>query len=67
VKRDLYALADVRELWFGDVEAPSLQILALRDGQYVPIPETNSIIESTVIPGLRVDANDVLNDLDAID
>ncbi|HEV2108725.1 MAG TPA: Uma2 family endonuclease, partial [Thermomicrobiales bacterium] len=47
VKRDLYALADVRELWFGDVEAPSLQILALRDGQYVPIPETNSIIEST--------------------
>lgn len=66
VKRDLYAAADVTELWFADIEASSIQPLSLNKGQYVPIPESNGVLESAVLPGLQVETETLLANLNAI-
>ena len=66
VKRDLYAAADVRELWFGDIEAGRIEVLRLDDGRYVPLPELSGGVESAVLSGLHVDARELLADLDGI-
>jgi len=64
VKMRLYAEANVQELWIGDVDTPELSVLRLENGSYVPIPPIAGIIESVVLPGLRLDVNALLADLD---
>jgi Uma2 family endonuclease len=55
-KAHLYAKAGVPEYWVADPLAPSFQMLALVDGQYVPVePDADGIFHSTVVPGLTVD------------
>jgi Uma2 family endonuclease len=66
IKRDLYAAADVRELWFADIEAFRIELLSLEDRQYVAIPESNGIVESTVLPGLQIEPATLMQDLGAI-
>lgn len=67
VKRELYAEADVRELWFGDIEAGTIEVLRLDAGRYVPIPDSHGVVASSVLSGLSVDARELLVDLDGID
>lgn len=66
VKRQLYAEADVGELWLGDIEAGRLEVLRLDEGRYGPVPEIRGVIESFVLPGLEVDAGAVMEDLEGI-
>ncbi len=66
VKRELYAEADVRELWFGNIEAGRIEVLRLEAGRYVPIPDSHGVLASTVLAGLSVDAQELLVDLEGI-
>lgn len=64
VKTRLYAAADVRERWIGDLDVPELRVLRLEDGSYVPIPAVDGVVESVVLPGLRLDVAVLLANLD---
>jgi Uma2 family endonuclease len=65
VKRQLYAVADVRELWFGDIEAGRIEVLRLEAGRYVPADETGGVMESAVLSGLELDPRAILEGLPA--
>ncbi|MGH2559091.1 MAG: Uma2 family endonuclease [Thermomicrobiales bacterium] len=55
-KARLYAANGVLEYWVADPMTPDFRLMALRDGQYVPVePDANGLLHSTVVPGLAVD------------
>jgi len=46
------------------VDLPELRVLRLEDGSYVPIPAVVGVVESVVLPGLRLDVAVSLANLD---
>jgi Uma2 family endonuclease len=59
----LYAARDVREYWLIDVDARSLTIYTLRDGQYVALPEQGGTVASVVLSGSLVTVGDLFEGL----
>jgi Uma2 family endonuclease len=54
-KRRLYESGGVPEYWLVDPHERTFQMLALRDGSYVPVESVDGVFTSTVVPGLTVD------------
>jgi len=55
-KRVLYQRFGVKEYWIGDTEKKSLEILALRNGQFerLALAEKNGRVRSSLLPGLEI-------------
>lgn len=54
-KQRLYAAFGVPEYWIADPKHHTLAVLVLRDGRYEPLPQTDGVAHSTVLPDLAVD------------
>ena len=54
-KRAIYQQAGIREYWVVDLTEPSIAVLQLRDGYFVPVTEVNGKLTSAVLPGLVID------------
>jgi Uma2 family endonuclease len=62
-KLALYATSGVRDYWLIDVEARGLTIYRLNEGQFVPVPEQDGMVESVVLTGLVVTISDLFVDV----
>jgi Uma2 family endonuclease len=55
LKRVIYQQAGIREYWVVDLTEPSIAVLQLRDGYFVPATEVDGKLTSAVLPGLVID------------
>jgi Uma2 family endonuclease len=62
-KAALYATAGVREYWLVDPEARAIAILALVGQHFEPVPQTEGVGRSGVLPGFEVEIDPLFSDL----
>ncbi len=58
-KRALYAMAGVPEYWIADIDARSLTMLTLVEGQYQMIEQDEDVARSLIVPGFEIAVADV--------
>ncbi len=63
IKRERYEMFDVREYWQVNTTAETITVLRLNDGklEQVGVLGQGAVVETPLLPGLRVDVSDVFD------
>ena len=63
IKRERYAMFDVKEYWLADPIAKTITVLRLRNGAFeqAGVYTAGTVLETPLLPGLRVDVSEVFD------